>query len=366
MGTVRKEKSKFIITLDNGKETYFDFADECYYGINGRKVQGFNKEALKILSEINDSYYRGYKGQYFFLVDFFLGRAYNWHEYDTLSPHIIESTYSIFYPEYTNSSELRTIALICAELSDKMDKRTYKLIKTGLTAIKKKSVPVNCPYLRSEILDQVAPELPSFVKNMVASESFTPEVTEAILADSKKIAFRYEHDCWESFLNNNDPYLINIKSLLKKYVDLCLCLHRERDYKDLIGSVGKMTKEADLLLAETVEDYQSADLLWAENDSFTVIVPTTAKEFQAEADYQRNCVFNTYYPEVLHHKTHIVFIRKRDDINTPYITCEVNNKGNIQQYLTRFNDRVTDKEAIKFKKAYQKLLTENFNKKEEI
>lgn len=366
MSSVRKEKSKFIITLDSGKETYFDFADECYYGLSGRKVKGFNKEALKILTELNGVRYKGTERQYNFLIDFFLGRAEDWYGYDTLSPHIVESTYSIFYPEYTKTTELRAIATICAELGNSLGKSTYKLIRTGLSALKEKALPVSRPYLRTEVYNQIAPELPLFIRRAIASDFFTPEEAEVIFADSKKIAFRYEHDCWESFLNDNNTYLVRVERLLAKYIDLCIYLHRERDYKDLVGSVGKMMKEADLLLAKSVGDYQGADLLWAENDLFTVVIPTTAKEFQAEADYQRNCVFNIYYPKVLKHKTHIVFIRKRDNINTPYITCEIDNKGNIKQYLTKFNGKVNNELALQFKKEYQKFLTEKFNKKEGI
>lgn len=58
--------------------------------------------------------------------------------------------------------------------------------------------------------------------------------------------------------------------------------------------------------------------------------------------------------------THVVFIRKKSDIDTPYITCEVNNCGNIIQYLTRFNRYVEDDNAMAFKIAYQEFLHEHF------
>lgn len=82
--------------------------------------------------------------------------------------------------------------------------------------------------------------------------------------------------------------------------------------------------------------------LFFEDENFTVLIPTTANE----ADYQDNCVFRLYYPRVKDCSTHVVFIRKKSDIDTPYITCEVNNCGNIIQYLTRFN-RDDDAKAFK-------------------
>ena len=94
-------------------------------------------------------------------------------------------------------------------------------------------------------------------------------------------------------------------------------------------------------------------------------MPTVAKEFEAEANYQQNCVYRVYYPKVLNHKTHIVFIRRKTEPEKPYITCEVNNYGQIAQYLTRFNERVkleTDELGFQFKAIYANYLSEHFNK----
>ena len=45
-----------------------------------------------------------------------------------------------------------------------------------------------------------------------------------------------------------------------------------------------------------------------------------------------------YMEEVVNGTTHVVVIRRKNNLNTPYITCEVSLGGNIKQYLTRFND----------------------------
>ena len=107
-------------------------------------------------------------------------------------------------------------------------------------------------------------------------------------------------------------------------------------------------------------EYQKKAPLFFEDENFTVLIPTTADEFKEEADYQQNCVFRLYYPRVRNCETHVVFIRKKSDINTPYITCEVNNAGTIVQYLTRFNHNVTDDNAKAFGIAYQEYLHEHF------
>lgn len=92
-----------------------------------------------------------------------------------------------------------------------------------------------------------------------------------------------------------------------------------------------------------------------ENDNFEVVIPTTEEQFKKEANAQHNCVYSTYYPRVIDGKTNVVFIRRKDDVNTPYITCEVQN-GRIIQYLGRHNSSIRDNLAIEFKILYSEHL----------
>lgn len=366
MSSVRKEKSKFIITLDSGKETYFDFADECYYGVSGRKVKEFGKEAKKYLSERCGSNMTSIHDEYDFFVDYLYRREYGLY-WGHIPPNIIESVYSIYSTKYKSKDILYAIALVVYKLGDSFTKQTYKVLNASLTSILEGGNYITTDLLLREITRQLYPELPTPIQDILLARDFSRDVKETIILDKERIAFRYEHDCWGSLMEyDSSSYLFGSKQLLSRYIELCNYLHKERTYKDLIGSVGKMTKEADLLLAETVGDYQSIESLHFDNDLFSVLVPTTAEEFQAEADYQRNCVFTAYYPRVLKHQTHIVFIRKKDEADLPYITCEVTNEGIIKQYFARFNKKVNDEMALQFKKDYQKFLTEKFNKKEGI
>lgn len=72
---VEKIKNLFVITLDDGRQTYFDFADGNIYGMSGKIVQNFNAEAKRILkSEQNDD----------FLAMYFYERTLTWPYRDTL------------------------------------------------------------------------------------------------------------------------------------------------------------------------------------------------------------------------------------------------------------------------------------------
>lgn len=99
-----------------------------------------------------------------------------------------------------------------------------------------------------------------------------------------------------------------------------------------------------------------------QDDKFIALVPTTSDQFIQEAAAQRNCVNETYKQKVANGKTHIVFIRERNNPEKSLITCEVDNNGIIRQYLAKNNTVLdNDEPAMDFYKKYQQHLTEVWN-----
>lgn len=107
-----------------------------------------------------------------------------------------------------------------------------------------------------------------------------------------------------------------------------------------------------------IAEYQSSvrDVLEFEDDTFKVIVPMTAAEFEQEANEQHNCVYSMYMDKVAKSQTHVVFVRRKNNPEKSYITCEVSNFGTIQQYLLRYNERVKDEDACEFRILYERHL----------
>ena len=101
------------------------------------------------------------------------------------------------------------------------------------------------------------------------------------------------------------------------------------------------------------------EMLSFEYENLEVVIPTSFEEFKKEAEQQSNCVARLYLPKVINGDLNIVFIRKKEELDKSYITCEIQN-GQIYQYLTRFNQAPRDENAIKFKNLYQKYLDENW------
>jgi hypothetical protein len=108
---------------------------------------------------------------------------------------------------------------------------------------------------------------------------------------------------------------------------------------------------------EMLMKHNNCDWLRFENETLIVVPLVSRMDFKNEADHQQNCVERLYMREVVKGDTHVVGIRKKSDVNTPYITCEVNNGGRIIQYLGRFNRIPQDASARAFQRQYQEHLT---------
>lgn len=354
MSKVEKNKNLFIVTLDNGKQTYFNFSDNHIYGLSGRPVKKFNADAIKIMEKEKENN---------FLALFFYEAA-------QTSPMLegikewdfgtVETLYSLYGNKYT-SSVIGQIGVYCYKNHYKLDSKGAKTLTKVLEDFEKeypdfKWLPLGRLHLN--ILEATYPELSISMLNMISKAD--AEMRPIILEDIKKITFYYEHENWDYIFQNNWRSSGAIYELITTYIRLCEQLHHERTYKDFFRSLCRMKKEAELLEKEPCAAFQKEAPLFYENDSFTVIIPTTPKEFKIEADYQRNCVFRLYYPRVVDEKTHVVFIRRKEKVEKPFITCEVSLKGNIIQYLGRFNEKVMNKEAREFKEEYQTFLHEHF------
>lgn len=97
------------------------------------------------------------------------------------------------------------------------------------------------------------------------------------------------------------------------------------------------------------------------NDKFSVIVPDTILDYRKEADQQENCVYSVYANRVLRGETQVVFVRKNNDLQHSFITCEVRMNGRIEQYLLAHNNRVKfDSEEEQFRHEYQDYLYKLF------
>jgi hypothetical protein len=114
-------------------------------------------------------------------------------------------------------------------------------------------------------------------------------------------------------------------------------------------------KEAYDLKAFTSHYEKYAKALTFEWEEYTVVLPTKPQDIITEGQRQRNCV-GGYTERVINGREHIVFIRKKNDVDKNYITCEIYDNGKIGQFYRACNGS-PDHRDIKFQYAYAQHLS---------
>lgn len=207
-----------------------------------------------------------------------------------------------------------------------------------------------CPQLPENLPDWVSNTLTELIDENIPSSFFIPALRRAI----------NEH--WDILFKD---YLYNVSGTIAKiisdYYNYSMTMwgqvNSEPNMLTHICKIRTLYKEyLDIHYNEVLAKNNDKPWLYLENELFKAYPLLTRDQFHAEAEAQHNCVESMYMERVKDGSTHVVVIRKKTDPNTSYITCEVNNQGEIIQYLFAFNRRVYDKDAQNFKELYQSFL----------
>lgn len=126
MSMIEKNKSQFMVTLESGKQTYFNFADGNIYGVSGKVVQNFNAEAMRILKSNQNSN---------FIAMYFYERTLSYSPYIDIKEwpvSLVETIYSLYASRYS-VNVLGRIAEFCYKNSFKLDKKGVKILTEALS-----------------------------------------------------------------------------------------------------------------------------------------------------------------------------------------------------------------------------------------
>lgn len=104
---------------------------------------------------------------------------------------------------------------------------------------------------------------------------------------------------------------------------------------------------------EALRKHNDKPWLYFEDETYIVRPLLNRAEFHNEAESQHNCVERMYMERVVEGHTHVVVVRKKENPNNSFITCEVDNRGIIRQYLYRCNNWVNNEKDCAFKELYQ-------------
>lgn len=104
-------------------------------------------------------------------------------------------------------------------------------------------------------------------------------------------------------------------------------------------------------------NYSKVAPLWNfEYGDFTIMIPTCGRDLVREGNLMHHCV-GRYTDKVANNEVYICFVRKKNDIETPYITCEIRKNGYIYQYYLAHDRNIQSCVDKEFKLAFQEHIT---------
>lgn len=172
----------------------------------------------------------------------------------------------------------------------------------------------------------------------------------------KTILNRAEHEHVVMYYGNYN--LSSLTQLIRRYYEICMQLYGNVEIKpNLLSNYAHLLyleKEyKDAHYNENLMKHNNKAWLYYKNETFVVKPLLTKDDFHNEGERQNNCVERMYMERVHDGKTHVVTVRRVNNPDKNYITCEVSNNGLIVQYLAKCNCHPTERDAIEFKRTLQ-------------
>lgn len=177
----------------------------------------------------------------------------------------------------------------------------------------------------------------------------------------KGLAYCFSRGLYEFFADDGYALRSKVNNILHWLKELEWNLDKSDFFRQYINArrayIAKKDEIANRKMAEYQEERRNA--LTFETDTHIVIIPTTVEELRDEGKAQGNCV-GGYGSAVGNKERNVVFIRRKDNPNRAYITCDITRRGTINQYLAHHNSYVKDREDLDFEALYQAHLYENW------
>lgn len=101
-----------------------------------------------------------------------------------------------------------------------------------------------------------------------------------------------------------------------------------------------------------------------EDETFKVIIPTCKRDFTVEGQQNHNCVGGVYFDKVLEEKSVVVFLRKKEDIESSYCTVEFGRSGRVLQNRAKYNGEAPE-DAVRVINALSKRVQKELAKRKQ-
>ena len=339
MASIVKEKNFLMFTNDKGNTYRFDISTGIMYSTRG-KAMASQPDGLV-------SYMRNYGYKEKSMVLGFMYYEHEWYsvKYNDFSAKVEElSLYdrldAIGY--YDNSTHRYTDKEI-KFLTDNFKKfaKAFKnnselTLRDFMSAYQEE---LFYQELKIKVDDYYTEEILRLIYNMYRNTANPKDINTYRL-----IAYYLSRGVY-MFFNDNPicTYRSNISNMFEGFFEMCEAIGYEPTKDDFFKQY-IMVKKVYLANKKKYDSekiqrhYKKHSRIWDfETDDLFIYVPTCSDDFKDEGEQQSNCVYTMYLEKVLRGDTNVIFIRKKDNPNKSYITCEVQNNGWINQYYYAHN-----------------------------
>lgn len=198
------------------------------------------------------------------------------------------------------------------------------------------------------------PNMPKWVQRVIP-RLINEQIPESFFVPCLKRAI---NEAWDFITDNIYNDVEFFTGIITDYYRMSMQMWGKVNIEpNILSNICKIRKLHKAYVKEHYDEMLTANndkpWLYFENELLTAKPLLTKQDFHDEAEAQHNCVERMYMEKVKDGETHVVRIRYKSDLDHAYITCEVNNRGRIIQYLTACNNHVTDRGGITFFKQYQ-------------
>ncbi|MDO5575202.1 MAG: PcfJ domain-containing protein [bacterium] len=129
----------------------------------------------------------------------------------------------------------------------------------------------------------------------------------------------------------------------------------------------KQAKQLEKKWPRVNEIVKTLDMYCWGNDEFSVIRPNEIYDIVREGTLLRHCIHSVdfYFDRIQKRETYILFLRRTQEIDTPWYSLEVEPSGNIRQKRTTGDNQNEDfKSAVEFLKKWQKVVSKRLTAEE--
>lgn len=350
MGTYRKEKNLIYLSVEEGKIYTIDINTGIIYGLKKQPIK-----SLPSVKKMNDLVYEQYtvSKQNICLASVLLSAfrdACNRQKYLSLL-NVADRLDSLGLKLYTYRYDfVRMVEENFSLLGKYIKEKGTDIIDWGFERW------ANAEKAKAKFARYITPT--TTPEMLVWIENHLPNAT-----DEEISTILYYLDRQKMWAYNDYHFCLGT---LEKYINRCrvmqIPLRKENNFMRVFIETEELYKnrKAEFDNKAIQLNYEKHANSWQfEYGNFTIVIPTCGQDLVTEGDKMHHCV-GSYVGNIVRNDCYIIFVRKKDDIDGCYITCQVYTDGTIGQYYLSHDRKISSREDFEFKEMLQRHLLETW------